>query len=72
MSVSAAHFSLALLRNTLFEDTMVNNCNDRWRLECHRAFQIDPSWYEAYWYRVPTPQRQSFLIGGTCRMSDLR
>jgi len=40
---------------------MVNKSTNPWRLECHRAFQTDPSWYEAYWYPEPAPQRPSFF-----------
>jgi hypothetical protein len=36
---------------------MIKNSTDPCRLECPRAFQADPSWYEANWYREPAPRR---------------
>ena len=40
---------------------MVNKSTKPWPLECPRAFQTDPSWYEAYWYREPEPRRPNLI-----------
>jgi hypothetical protein len=38
---------------------MFSSDTDPRRLKCApvRAFQTDPSWYEAYWYSKPAPRR---------------
>ena len=38
---------------------MVNKSTKPWPFDGPRAFQADPSWYEAYWYREPAPRRPS-------------
>ena len=38
---------------------MVNKSTKPGQFDGPRAFQADPSWYEAYWYWEPAPRRQS-------------
>jgi hypothetical protein len=38
---------------------MVSKSTKPWQFDGPRAFQADPSWYEAYWYREPAPRRPS-------------
>lgn len=44
---------------------MVNKSTEPWLLERPRAFQTDPYWYEAYWYRRPAPLRPRFFNRST-------
>ena len=49
---------------------MFGSDSDPRRAKCGpvRAFRTDPSWYEAYWYSKPAPQRPSFLNSRAARL----
>jgi hypothetical protein len=48
---------------------MFNKDTDPRRVKCApvRAFQTDPSWYEAYWYSDPELKGPSFFKRSTAR-----
>jgi hypothetical protein len=49
---------------------MFSSDSNRRRAKCGpvRAFQTDPSWYEAYWYAKPAPQRPSSFNSRAARL----
>ena len=49
---------------------MFNNETDPQWTKCApvRAFQTDPSWYEAYWYSKPELKGSSFFKRSTARL----
>ena len=49
---------------------MVEKSTKPWRFDDPRAFQTDPSWYEAYWYRVPAPPHPTLLNRGIAWLVD--
>jgi hypothetical protein len=49
---------------------MFNDDTDPRRLKCApiRAFQTDPSWYEAHWYSKPAPRHPSSFNSRVARL----
>jgi hypothetical protein len=52
---------------------MFNKDTDPRRVRCApvRAFQTDPSWYEAYWYSDPELKGPSFFKRFTARLVSM-